>query len=68
MVTACFLLYLHLLLKPLNLLGTNYIWRNINNGKNGTHNLEGEQQGYSVFLVKSPQSVPYNTKNEIICF
>ena len=33
-----------------------------------TQNLEGEQQVYSVFLVKSSQSVPYNTKNETIYF
>ena len=56
MVLVCFLLHFHLSLKPLKLLRTNCIWRNIKNGKNGTWNLEGEQQVYSLVLVKSPKA------------
>ena len=38
------------------------------NGNNGAQKLERGQKVYTVFLVKSTQSIPYDTKNETISF
>ena len=61
MVTVCFLLHFHLLLKLLTLLGTNCIWRNIKNGKNG-HRIQKENSKFTRYFQLNAPKTYYTTQ------